>query len=470
MKHYGDHVEDLKITYVGGGSRGWAWKFMSDLATMGDVSGCVDLYDIDYQAAKNNEIIGNKYNEAEGANTHWNYRAVESIDEALSGADFVIISILPATFDEMESDVHWPEKYGTYQTVGDTTGPGGVLRAMRTLPMYAYIAEKIRENCPDAWVISYTNPMALCVKQLYDTFPKIKAYGCCHEVFNTQNFLVEVAEDKFGVTGLTRDDIKTNPVGVNHYTWFTEAHYKNNDLFPVYKEFCENHPDGYRSRKLQKAGKSFENDFFASDELVKMTLFMRFGYIAAAGDRHLAEFCPAGWFLENDERVKEMHFARTPVSWRKADLENRLKNSAAYVSGEKKVEIGETGEEGTRQIRAILGLSDLVTNVNLPNRGQIPNLPYGAIVETNAVFRGGSVMPVLAGPIPETISPMIERVCHEEELIFEGIKTRDVNKIFAAFVNDPLITCGYEDAKKMFREMCENTKAWLSMYDLDALK
>ena len=135
MKHYGDHVEDLKITYVGGGSRAWAWKFMSDLATMGDVSGSVDLYDIDLQAAKNNAVIGNKFNDAEGANTTWKYRAVETIDEALEGADFVIISILPATFDEMESDVHWPEKYGTYQTVGDTTGPGGIVRSMRTLPM-----------------------------------------------------------------------------------------------------------------------------------------------------------------------------------------------------------------------------------------------------------------------------------------------------------------------------------------------
>lgn len=92
-------------------------------------------YDIDFGAAKNNEIIGNKYNVAEGAKTRWDYNAVQTIDEALNGANFVVISILPGTFDEMDSDVHTPEKYGIYQSVGDTSGPGGIVRALRTIPV-----------------------------------------------------------------------------------------------------------------------------------------------------------------------------------------------------------------------------------------------------------------------------------------------------------------------------------------------
>lgn len=97
------------------------------------MSGHVDLYDIDFDAAYQNEIIGNKYNDVEGAKSHWDYQAVKTIDEALTGADFVVISILPGTFDEMESDVHAPEKYGIYQPVGDTVGPGGIVRALRTV-------------------------------------------------------------------------------------------------------------------------------------------------------------------------------------------------------------------------------------------------------------------------------------------------------------------------------------------------
>ena len=220
MRYVGNKVEDIKIAYIGGGSRGWAWGLMSDLASCDDISGSVYLYDIDQEAARNNEIIGNKFQYAENAKSIWKYIAVDKIGEALTGADFVIISILPGTFDEMESDVHTPEKYGIYQSVGDTTGPGGIIRAMRTIPMYEVIAENIHKYAPEAWVISYTNPMTLCIKTLYRVFPDIKAFGCCHEVFGTQKFLCRVVQEMLGLDCEERHEIKVNPVGINHFTCF----------------------------------------------------------------------------------------------------------------------------------------------------------------------------------------------------------------------------------------------------------
>lgn len=110
MKRENGKISDIKIAYIGGGSRGWAWGFMSDLVSHGDISGDVYLYDIDFEAAQHNEIIGNKFNGADGALTKWNYKAVKTAKEALTDANFVIISILPGTFDEMESDVHTPRK------------------------------------------------------------------------------------------------------------------------------------------------------------------------------------------------------------------------------------------------------------------------------------------------------------------------------------------------------------------------
>lgn len=461
MKYNQNKAEDLKIAYIGGGSRGWAWGLMSDLASCDDISGSVYLYDIDFQAAKDNEIIGNKYKEAEGAKSIWDYKAVEKIEEALTGADFVIISILPGTFDEMESDVHEPEKYGIYQSVGDTSGPGGIVRAMRTVPMFEEIAENIKKYAPNAWVINYTNPMTLCVKTLYRVFPEIKAFGCCHEVFGTQKFLCEVVKEMLGAEEVERHEIKVNPVAVNHFTWLTKATYKNIDLFPYYKEFCRKHMEGSK-----QADDNWMNNAFASAEMVKMDLFLKFGYIAAAGDRHLAEFCEGKWYLENPDRVHEMKFGLTPVSWRKEDLKNRLERSRKLRSGEETVKINGTGEEGVNQIRALLGLTELVTNVNFPNMGQIPNLPLGAVVETNAVFRSNSLTPVFAGPIPKEIYPLVARVCAEQELVSEGIAERNLDKIFAAFANDPLVTCGIENAKKLFDAMCENTKKYLTMYDI----
>lgn len=455
---------NVKIAYIGGGSRGWAWGLMSDLAQTEFMSGDVYLYDIDNMAAQKNEVIGNKFNHLPEAKSRWNYKAVNTIEESLNNADFVVISIMPGTFDEMDSDVHWPERYDIYQSVGDTTGPGGILRAMRTIPMYEYIAERIKECCPDAWVINYTNPMTLCVKALYRVFPQIKAFGCCHEVFGTQKFLMRMVKEVFGKEDVKMDDIKVNPIAVNHFTWFTEATYRNIDLFPYYKSFCEKYAkDGYAMDR--PIDSNWMNSNFASDDKVKMDLFLRFGWIAAAGDRHLAEFCPGNWYLESPKRVSDMHFHLTPVEWRKKNLQERLDKCERLYSGEESVKIEETGEKGVKMMESLLGLGELVTNVNLPNYGQIPNLPLGAVVESNAVFRSNSLKPVFAGEIPKEIFPLVSTICNEQEVLSEGIAQRDIKKIFNAFANDPLVTISQADAKKMFKEMCENTKKYLSMYD-----
>ena len=460
MKFIDNKATDVKIAYIGGGSRGWAWGLMSDLAMAGDMSGKVCLYDIDFDAAKANEKIGNMYNNLPETVSEWTYKACETIGEALTGADFVVISILPGTFDEMESDVHAPEEYGIYQSVGDTTGPGGVVRAMRTIPMFEEIAENIKKYSPDAWVINYTNPMTLCVKTLYRVFPEIKAFGCCHEVFGTQDLLAKMASDLFG-EDVKRKEIKVNPVGVNHFTWLTSANYRNTDLFPYYKEFCENHKDGCKEYVDPEKLKST----FGCAHKVKIDLFRRFGYIAAAGDRHLAEFCEGKWYLENNDRVEDMLFHLTPVWSRKDELKNRLAKSKRLLNGEEELKIKKTGEEGVKQMRAILGLGDFVTNVNLPNRGQISNLPLGAVVETNASFTSGNVTPVIAGEIPKEIYPMISRICTMQEILSDAIAQRDVEKIFNVFSNDPLVTCNLDDARELFFKMLNNTKDYLKDYE-----
>lgn len=474
MKYNGNKAEEIKIAYIGGGSRGWAWGLMQDLAACDDISGDIYLYDIDYEAAKNNELVGNKNKNNENTKSIWNYHASKTAKEAMAGADFVIISILPGTFDEMESDVHTPEKYGIYQPVGDTAGPGGTVRAMRSIPMFEEIARNVKEYCPDAWVINYTNPMTLCTKALFNTFPEIKAFGCCHEVFGTQTLLSDSLSDICGISDVDRNDIKVNPISVNHFTWLTEAKYKNIDLFPIYKEFVEKYKDtGYNKIKeknwMEKLGKEDKINPFHCDHRVKFDLFEKYGYIAAAGDRHLAEFCPGKWYLKDPETVHKWGFALTPVSWRKEDLKERLARSQRLINGEEQLEIKHTNEEGYNQIRALLGLCDLVTNVNIPNVGQIPNLPLGAVVETNAIFRSDSITPVMAGEIPASIYPLISRVCGIQEELSDAIAKRDVERIFNAFSNDPLVTCSKEEARELFKEMVENTKEYLTDFDLSNL-
>jgi len=463
MYYKDDVMKDINIAYIGGGSRGWAWTFMTDLAREEKLSGTIRLYDIDSKASESNEKIGNHISEKPEAVGKWKYVVKNTLKEALTGADFIVISIMPGTFDEMAVDVHLPERLGIYQSVGDTAGPGGMMRALRTLPMFAEFAKAIKEYSPNAWVINYTNPMSLCVKVLYEVFPEIKAFGCCHEVFGTQSVLAGILQKEGYVTEeIDRHDIHTNVLGINHFTWFDYASYKGTDIFPIYKKYIEEHMDeGYDS----SAKENWLNKVFVCKHRVKMDLFNRYGLIAAAGDRHLAEFMPGDEYLKDPETVESWDFALTPVEWRKGDLVKRLERAKKLSSFEEEVELKPTGEEGILLIKALCGLERVVSNVNIPNTGlQIPNLPASAVVETNAVFERDAIRPVFAGEIPENVLSLIKPHVENHERILKAALTCDKKLVYEAFKNDPLVkghNCKDSDIEKLVDDMIEGTKKYL---------
>lgn len=449
--HDNGKITDVQIAYIGGGSRGWAWGLMGDLALEPALCGTVRLYDIDLEAAEHNEIIGNKYASAEGVRSAWKYKAVKSLSEALIGADFVVISILPGTFDEMESDVHTPEKYGIYQPVGDSTGPGGLIRAYRAIPMFAEIAEAIKAYAPDAWVINYTNPMTLCVRAMYEVFPQIKAFGCCHEVMSIKALLclavTNVLDEDFPEEG----DIEINVQGINHFTWVDKATYKGRDLLPVFREMIDTVDFTDKDNWIvQKFGAN----------AVKFDLFKRYGIIAAAGDRHLVEFLPP-WYLKNPDEVARWGYKLTAVAGRKEGLKKRLEKSRQLMEQTEPFTLKQTMEQGVRQMKALLGIDPYITNVNIPNSGQIENLPRGCIVETNAWFSHNSVLPLQAGSMPWDVQSLVERIIHNQETILRAVFNKDKELGFNAFLNDPQIVIGYDDARRLYEEMIENTKAYI---------
>lgn len=458
MKYEADKVSDIQIAYIGGGSRGWAWTFMSDLAMESRISGTIRLYDIDRGAAEANAIIGNRQKQREEVSGKWDYVVKDTLQEALSGADFVVISILPKTFNEMEADVHMPERLGIYQSVGDTAGPGGMMRALRTLPMFMEFGEAIKKYCPEAWVINYTNPMTLCVKTLYQVFPQIKAFGCCHEVFGTQKVLASIASQELGCDSIDRRDVHVNVLGINHFTWFDYASYKGIDLFPVYRKYIDVHyEEGYEEKDNH-----WMNSTFACAHRVKMDLFKRYGLIAAAGDRHLAEFMPGDEYLKDPETVAGWKFGLTTVAWRKEDLQKRLERSRRLVSGEEELKLEPTGEEGILLIKALCGLERVVSNVNIPNAGhQIANLPENAVVETNAVFERDAIRPVLAGSVPEQVRQLIIPHLENHDRIMQVVlgDNRDVDLVVEAFQNDPLVKgrATKEQVQALVRDMMSAT-------------
>ena len=228
----------------------------------------------------------------------------------------------------------------------------------------------------------------------------------------------------------------------------------------MYAEYAKRYADS----GVKKKDDNWMNSVFDCSQRVKFDLFLRYGVLAAAGDRHLAEFCEGSWYLKSPEQVEEWGFALTPVSWRKGDLEERLAKSERLRSGEEKIVLNNTGEDGVLQMRALLGLADYTTNVNLPNVGQIPNLPLGAIVETNAVFRDDSITPVFAGPVPEGVYSLVARVADAQLLVAEAGRTRNLELAFKAFINDPLVNLDLKSSRALFDEMVENTKEYLTEY------
>ncbi len=469
MKYSNNKVSDLKIAYIGGGSRGWAWTFMTDLAREAALSGTVRLYDIDTDAAKNNEIIGNALSERQDTAGKWKYETKASLKEALGGADFIVISILPGTFEEMQSDVHLPERLGIYQSVGDTAGPGGIIRALRTIPMFVEIGEAVKAYAPDAWVINYTNPMSLCVKTLYHVFPQIKAFGCCHEVFGTQNVLKKIAEDSLGLTDIKRDDIKVNVLGINHFTWFDYASCKGIDLMPVYRDYVEKHYDN----GLEEKERNWANSTFDCAHRVKFDLFREYGLIAAAGDRHLAEFMPGERYLKDPETVEFWKFGLTTVDWRKEDLKKRLERSKKIAAGEEQIELKASGEEGILLIKALCGLTTVVSNVNIPNTSrQIKNLPKDALVETNALFERDAIRPVMAGEIPEKVRALVMPHVKNHDRVLKAALTCDKYLVVKAFKNDPLVKkrASNKEIEKLAEDMIHNTMKYLPKEWLKEMK
>lgn len=461
MKYSKGKVSDIQVAYIGGGSRGWAWTFMTDLALEDEISGTIRLYDIDRKAAQTNEVIGNHLMNRPEAKGDWKFEVKDSLKEVLTGCDFAVISILPGTFDEMASDVHLPERLGIYQSVGDTAGPGGIIRGLRTIPMFVEIAEAIKKYAPDCWVINYTNPMSLCVKTLYHVFPQIKAFGCCHEVFGTQKVLRGIYEEETGDKIADWHDIHVNVVGINHFTWFTEASYKGVDLFPVYKNYIDHHfEEGY-----QLEGENWMNSSFKCANRVKMDLFCRYGLIAAAGDRHLAEFMPGNEYLNDPETVASWKFGLTTVDWRKEDLKKRLERSQRLAAGEEEIDLTPTGEEGILLIKALCGLGRVVSNVNIPNTaGQIPNLSENALVETNALFDRDSIHPVAAGKVPENVKALLMPHIENHERTLKAALTCDEELVVQAFLHDPVVKGKQPQeaqVRSLVHDMIENTRKYL---------
>jgi alpha-galactosidase/6-phospho-beta-glucosidase family protein len=449
-----ESVRNLKIGYVGGGSQGWAHTLINDLAQCEDLAGEVALYDVNYEPAAKNAELGNQVMERKEAVGEWTFEAYRDMEDALAGADFVICSTQDPPAETFVHDIDLPKEYGIYQTVADTVGPGGTLRALRAIPQYREIAATVREHCPDAWVINYTNPMTVCTRTLYEEYPAINAIGLCHEVHSSQRLFADIAEQYLSETeDVAREEIDVTVKGINHFTWIDAAYWRDDDLFAYLDEELENRKPipGYEPGELE------EESYWVNNFQIAFDLYDRFGVLGAAGDRHLAEFVP--WYLAIDEpaEIERWGIRLTPSS---ARGDRELDETEPF-------EFNESGEEAVEIMRALIGVEPFKTHLNYPNQGQVAGFPEDVVVETNALLTGKGVTPLCAGALPREVHSLVMTHVNNQETLIEAGFAGDLDLAFQAFLNDPLVTLSRTRARELFVDLVETEREYLGNYDLD---
>ncbi|MFA5659477.1 MAG: alpha-glucosidase/alpha-galactosidase [Oscillospiraceae bacterium] len=454
-----ENTKNITVAYIGGGSMNFGWRFIGELCQEECFSGTVRLFDNDKKLALANEVIANKTRELPDSKTQMIFIAVDTLEEALRDADFVIISVSAGTAEEHITDIQLPELYGIYQAAGDNSGPGGIIRALRTIPLYINYAEKIRELCPEAWVVSLSEPMSACIKTLYKAFPKIKAFGCSNDIFQTQELFTDFLSENTGAFSLSRREIKTNILGINKFCWISEALYNGESLFDIYADNARKYADdGYEKKKLD-----YKSNPFACAHKVKFDLLLRYGLIAASSDRYLADSCPP-WYLSSPRNASSWKLGMMSPAYIKKRRADRIAKCRKLINGDEFLRIGYSGTECISQIKAISGMNNLITNAITINTGQITNISQGSAVETNALFSKNSVRPVFAGLVPEDISALLNRQVQNTDMLVDAIFARDLDSVFNVFLNDPLVTLDLNRSAELYKQLLSVNKAHMIYY------
>ena len=439
-----------KIVIIGGGSYTWGPQFIRDIAITPTLSGSsIVLHDINPEPLDLVFAVGEKVIQATGGQIQ--LEKTLSLDDALKDADFVILTITTGGLEAMRQDLEIPEKYGVFHSVGDTVGPGGLIRALRNIPVIVDIARKMEAICPQAWLLNYTNPMTTLCRAI-NRETRIKTIGLCHEYMGVRRHLATLFEAE-------ESDIQARVGGINHLTWILDLKVKGRAALTEFSEMAERILAGELVVDAENVS------VFADHFKVKSKLFQIFGAIPAAGDRHIAEFFP--YFLtEATGKGSQYEITRTNIEDR-YQLQTLAKGFIEMLrSGDMPLEphLKETSGEAANQIiNALLGGDPYTGPMNLPNHGQIFNLPKDVIVETYAIVDATGVTPTALGALPAGIDTVIQRHVQNQELIVEAALSGDRKSAMVALVNDPMIT-NLDGAAAMLDEMLIANQRYLPQF------
>jgi len=338
-------------------------------------------------------------------------KVVASLDrrEVLKDALAVVIMIQVGGIDGTRVDLEVPAKYGLQQTIGDTTGVGGVFRALRTFPVISEIAEDVRELCPDAWVLNYTNPMTMNIWWWSVVAADLKVVGLCHSVFWTVYGLNELI-------GVPFEGTKYAAAGVNHQAWLTEWSRDGKSLYPLLDEKIAEDPELERR--------------------VRVEMYKRIGYFPTETSEHSSEYLP--WFLRSADQIRKYRLEPLEymgISERNVAEINEVREQLATGAP---LELPAEGaaEYAPQIIHSLLTGEKIMIHANVPNHGYIDNLPEGAVVEVPALVDGTGVHPQHVGSIPTAGAALNRTLLSVGELAVEAALKGDPRAVRQAVLVD----------------------------------
>ncbi|MBV9545774.1 MAG: hypothetical protein JOY61_15495 [Chloroflexi bacterium] len=411
-----------RICFVGGGSYNWMPKLLGDLALTPELAGTVVLHDINPQAMQDIEQYGRKAFASTGSD--WTIETTTDLDRALHGAEFVVVTITTGGLETMQLDLEIPEKYGIYQSVGDTVGPGGLSRALRNVPVMANLAQAMERNCPDAWMLNLTNPMTVLTRVVSMT-SNIKVVGLCHELFGVRGALMRI----FGVNV---EDFQYRVVGVNHLIWILDMTIRGQDGLQMVRDWMAS---GQQLPTAPNRGDWHEP--FRDNWKLKLAMFELYDALPAAGDRHLAEFFPY-WLTPATDYGAEYGVGLTKIPHRRQQVASAREAVREALEGEFPG-LSRSHEATADIVSAVANGRSVRTIVNLPNTGQVDELPRGAVVETLAEMTSAGAFPHAVGKIPLGVLSTLQPHVVNQELIVQASLTGDYKLALQAMVNDPLV-------------------------------
>lgn len=452
-----------RIAVIGGGSFQWVPKLLVDLVNTPSLADAeVVLEDVDPDPLPDMEAFGRRL--AALAGIPMRVRSTTDQREALAGADYVVVTISTGGFDSMRHDLEIPQRYGIRQSVGDTVGPGGVMRALRNVPVLVGIARDMEELCPHAWLLNITNPMtALCRAVTRET--SIRTVGLCHEVTMTQFTLSQLL-------GVDFRDIDLTVSGVNHLPFVTGIRAGGHDGFELLRALLADAdrageepvslPVGLGHEEHSFGGRFRKRDLLATNR-VKLALFDRFGVLPAAGDRHLVEFFP-GFLTEESGWGKRWGVGLTTI----ADREDWLRFHRAEFDRLRALDAvpsTPSGEIVAPLVDAFERGRSRTFPCNLPNEGQVPDAPDGVVVEAMCTTDGDTLVGRDRPRLPPYLAEWLRRVVAAQEATVDAALAGDRDRAVEAMLLDPLAgRVDYERVVQMTDEMIAATSRWLPQF------